>query len=182
MSSDVDLIYHSTILIVEDEEYLVELLEEILGEEFEKVLVAKNGDEAIDWIAKENIHVALIDIRLPGQKTGLDVLRNIQTLNKATAGVILTGNAERECLKQALLYGAYDFLEKPSPIETIITRVKRACGYNKQERHKVELFQLLLCEVCQIGLEDYYKLETSRQFELVQKIKNLIALKLVGRE
>jgi two-component system response regulator PilR (NtrC family) len=64
----------STILVVDDELSMRELLEYMLTKEGYQVTCAKSGREAIDLLGKNHFDLMLCDIRL-GDITGLDVLR-----------------------------------------------------------------------------------------------------------
>ena len=72
----------------------------------------ETAQEALEIIAKEDIKLVLLDIKLP-QTSGIEVLRKIKELRKDTEVIMMTGFPEEDTAKEALKLGAYDYIMKP---------------------------------------------------------------------
>ena len=112
-----------SILIVDDEFGPREALRMILKSMYE-VHTASNGDEALDYIRREGVDLVTLDLKMPGL-SGFDVLREIKKLNKNIDVVVITGLGTLPNAKEAIHYGAGDFLSKPFNVADIITVVSK---------------------------------------------------------
>lgn len=70
-----------TVLIVDDEKNLRLLYEQELRDEGYRVIVAENGEQALDKIYKEQIDLAILDIKMEGMN-GIETLKQIMEVNK----------------------------------------------------------------------------------------------------
>ena len=105
-----------TILIVEDETFLRELYEELLNEAGYGVVVAQNGQQAIQEVEKNNFDLTLLDIMLP-EKDGLTMLEDLQKSNKLERlgkVVMLTNLGQDAIIKKGFDLGAVGYLIKSS--------------------------------------------------------------------
>lgn len=66
----------STILVVDDEVNLCKLYEKELGDAGYKVVVARDGKEAVDLVGQSGIDLVVLDVRMPGQD-GIETLRQL---------------------------------------------------------------------------------------------------------
>lgn len=121
------------ILVVEDEQPFREFLEKKLTKEGYQVMAVGTGKEALSEIRHREYDVAILDISLP-DKSGLEILKEIQDLQLGTECIMLTGYASVESAIEAMKIGAYDYLEKPAKIKEIKLVVNRA--YEKCRMHR----------------------------------------------
>ena len=101
------------ILIVDDEEGVRESLKLILEEKYDLTL-ASDGNECLKSLkANPQIELVLMDIKMP-RMNGLEVLRQIKSLNPQMNVVIVTGYRSVETAQEAIKMGAGDYIIKPS--------------------------------------------------------------------
>lgn len=106
-------ITQSTILIVDDEEYNLDVLEQLLTMKGYQVLCTSSGPEALQVIEKEEIDLILLDAMMPGMD-GYDVLKAIKSVSERYLPVIMvTALDGKEDKIRALEEGSDDFLNKP---------------------------------------------------------------------
>src|SRR4030042_2097082 len=87
---EVIMIYNlPTILIVDDDEAICELVSEGLTEDGYTCDIASTADEALTKLQNHHFEIALLDIKLPG-KSGMELLRTFQTLSQNTEIVMMT--------------------------------------------------------------------------------------------
>ena len=107
------------VLIVEDELPIAESLQEILEIlNHEVVGIAASYDEAIGLLEKGDIEIALLDIQLKGDKTGLDVAETINEKYKLPY-IFTTAFADEKTIKTASELGPYGYLVKPYGLKDI---------------------------------------------------------------
>src|SRR3989441_8345027 len=80
----------ATILIVDDERVLCDLLKAVLGSHGHEVFTAYKGREALDLFSQHRPQFTLLDLRMP-EMNGIEVLRQIRTIDASAAVMILTG-------------------------------------------------------------------------------------------
>jgi two-component system alkaline phosphatase synthesis response regulator PhoP len=114
-----------TILAVDDEEHILELLAYNLERDGYHVIKAETGEDALDLLEKEKIDIVLLDWMLPGID-GIEVLRRIRA-NKAirTLPVIfLTAKGDEISKVVGLEVGSDDYLVKPFGVHELLARIK----------------------------------------------------------
>jgi two-component system response regulator PilR (NtrC family) len=115
----------SSILLVEDEKSMRDLLALMLGKEGYRVDTAEAGLEAQDRIRKQRPYDVLItDISMPGM-TGLELLRFARQESPDTAVILMTAYGSKETAIQALNEGATYFVEKPFDLDEMKVVVRR---------------------------------------------------------
>lgn len=103
-----------TILLVDDEEYILRVLQRVLGEEkrFE-MITATNGQEALEKIRHQAIDLVISDQRMPGM-TGIELLTQIKQMYPDSVRIILSGFTDIDVLIGAINEGEVcRFLSKP---------------------------------------------------------------------
>ncbi|OGO15364.1 MAG: hypothetical protein A2Z14_08100 [Chloroflexi bacterium RBG_16_48_8] len=114
------------------------------------VMEVNDGEQAMEALEKENYDVLVVDLYMPG-KTGLDVIRDVQRVNKDLEAIILTGSATLESAIEALRAGVYDYLTKPLESLTVFEMtLSRALERRYLIRENKRLFQ----EIQRMALTD----------------------------
>jgi len=114
----------ASILVVEDEEGIQELILEALQAEYE-VTQAKTAADAHKVLARETPMLIILDYRLP-DRTGLEVLREIRARHPELPVIMMTGyGSELVCLT-AFRLGVADYFAKPMNLAALIAAVRRA--------------------------------------------------------
>jgi len=114
----------ASILVVDDEVGIRELLSEILGDEGHLVLMAENAARARDLRAREQIDLVLLDIWMP-DTDGVTLLKEWASNGQLTMPVIMmSGHATIDTAVEATRYGALEFLEKPIAMARLLSAVR----------------------------------------------------------
>ena len=116
-----------TILVVDDEEVIRQILSRMLEEMGYTVFVAANGQEALDLYSrmKDEIDLVLLDMIMPGMP-GKTVFDRIRAINPQAKVLLSSGFAETEEAVQAQREGALGFLEKPYMMDELSKAVWKA--------------------------------------------------------
>ena len=134
------------LLLVDDDTGLLRQLRWAFSDH--KVFPAGTRQEAIDFVRKARIRVAIVDLGLPpdpdGASEGLATLTDILAIAPATKVIIATGNETREHALRAIALGAYDFYQKPIDIDVlqlIVSRAERLFELEDENRRLAEASQ-----------------------------------------
>ena len=115
------------ILVVEDEPNQVELIEFNLNSEGYEVVVARDGEEALNLAEEENPDLILLDWMLP-KVSGIEVCRQLRRskMTREIPIVMLTARSEESDKIRGLDIGADDYITKPYSIKELLARVRAA--------------------------------------------------------
>ncbi len=115
------------LLIVEDDEFLVDLLLEGFSDQKIEIEVAYDGEKALEKVKEVKPDLILLDILLP-KIDGFEVLKRLKE-DKSTANipvVILSNLGQKEEIQRGYKLGAVDFLVKASfSLEEVVKKVKK---------------------------------------------------------
>ncbi len=132
---------NQTILIVDDEENICELLRLYVEKEGYRAIIATNGQEAMDKFRVEKPDMVLLDIMLP-IKDGWQVCREIRAIDD-TPIIMLTAKGETFDKVLGLELGADDYMVKPFEPKELLARMKavlrRTMGRVEEEAEDREI-------------------------------------------
>lgn len=113
-----------TILIVDDDPMILDLLKYVIELERFKTLLAASAEEALDILSKNSVDAIISDIILPGQ-SGLDLLYHIKSAPNPIPVILITGKSDRVTSAQALKAGADGYIKKPFKNTDIVQTLRR---------------------------------------------------------
>ncbi|MBN1517423.1 response regulator [Candidatus Sumerlaeota bacterium] len=130
-----------TVVVIEDETDIREVIEHNLNREGYKVLSSSDGEKGLRLVQKKSPDIVLLDLMLPGLD-GLDVCRKIKS-EPATCAIpviMVTAKGEESDIVLGLGLGADDYVTKPFSPKELIARVKAVLrrGPLKEEQSKQE--------------------------------------------
>jgi two-component system, OmpR family, phosphate regulon response regulator PhoB len=120
-----DMMKKISILIIEDEQAIRDMLVFSLSTQDFHTLVAENASQAMKLLADKVPNLIILDWMLPG-KSGMDLLKWIRhhEVYKNIPIIMLTAKAEEENKIKALITGADDYVTKPFSPNELIARIK----------------------------------------------------------
>ena len=121
-----------TILIVEDDMSIHNLIKELLLKEQYKVVDAYSGTEALMLIEKEEINLILLDLMLPGIN-GEEIIRKINNIPI----IVISAKISVEDKVTNLLNGADDYITKPFNNDELLARIKVKLRSNKSVNDEI---------------------------------------------
>ncbi len=130
------------ILIVDDEENILKSLRLILEEEGHGVETARDGRRGWEAFQSGAPDLVFLDIWLP-EMDGLEVLRKIKEADPGAMVIMISGHGTVGTAVQAVKMGAFDFIEKPLSLDTVLLAVKQAGEFQKLVRMNKELREAL---------------------------------------
>jgi len=166
----------SSILIVDDERDIRELIGDILKDEGFAVRLAGNSDECMAEIGTEAPALMILDIWLKdSQMDGIDILKTVKRDNPDVPVVIISGHGNIEIAVAAIKQGAYDFIEKPFNIDQLMVVVSRAMETSRLRRENTDLRRRDVTASEMLGASTAFKTLKS-QLEKVTKSNGRVML------
>ncbi|HEV3119722.1 MAG TPA: response regulator [Gemmataceae bacterium] len=114
-----------SILITDDDSGCRDALRAIVEPEGFHTLLAESGEEALDIMHVQTVHLALFDMHLP-RMTGLEALQVVRTINAMLPCILVTADANELLIRQALRARAYSVIPKPVSKHVVLYTVVRA--------------------------------------------------------
>jgi two-component system, OmpR family, response regulator BaeR len=111
----------ATILVVEDEDKIAQVLRDYLRQQGYVTHRIARGDEVEDWVRSNPVDLILLDVMLPG-KSGLELCRELRTFSDA-AIIMVTARVEEIDRLLGLELGADDYICKPFSPREVVARV-----------------------------------------------------------
>lgn len=120
-----------SLLITDDDVAFRETLQGVLEPQGFRTLLAGDGEEALEIVRSEVVHVALFDMHMP-KLTGIETLRRVKQLKALLPCILLSANLDELIVEQARLAHAFSVLPKPVTRLQITGIVHQAleCAYN----------------------------------------------------
>ena len=120
----------ASLLIVDDDQTFLEVLSELFSAEH-LCHTAATAEEAIGHLDSHEYDVIVTEISMPGM-SGEDLLGFVKAHRPGTPVLFVSGSTDEERAARLLRKGAFDFLQKPFPLEEISRRVSRAVGQRRR--------------------------------------------------
>jgi two-component system response regulator HydG len=144
-----DLPEPRNILLVDDHKSFRDTLAKILSAEGFRVFPADDGEEALDILRQEFIHLVLTDLKMP-KMDGVELLKVAKTIRPETEVIIITGYGTVDTAVTAMKDGAYDYIPKPFKPREVLKLVRKAL-----EKQSLVLENRILQE----RIKDFQKVE-----------------------
>ena len=131
------------ILVVDDEAAIRLVICDALESHGYQVTTAADPAEALQSCERQEFDLALIDIKMPGNVDGLDLLTDITRRWPQTVVIMMSGYGTLDSAINALRKGALDYITKPASMSQIIESVERGLARRREEsRHQHLIAQI----------------------------------------
>jgi CheY-like chemotaxis protein len=114
------------VMVVDDEPAMCNILKRLISGEGYRVIIARNGDEALDLFARHKPEVVLLDLMMPGI-SGQDVCRKIKASSPKTQVIYLSAKVTPIVPqdKEDISFHADAFLPKPATSQKILSTIEK---------------------------------------------------------
>ena len=127
-------------MLVDDEERYLQTTKKLIEKKGYEVITAQSGKEALDQLKHQNIHVVILDVKMPGMD-GNETLRAIKAAYPLVEVIMLTGHATVDSAIDGLKSGACDYLMKPADIDEILEKAIAAFEKRQRLEEKIRIAQ-----------------------------------------
>jgi len=119
----------ATILVIDDEPGIRDLLDTLLSRKGYDVVLADNGQKGLEVFRRARPDVIVLDLKMPGMN-GVTVLQQIRSLNPTQPVIVLTGAATPESEQQVRTLGVTEYVEKEFSLHLLGDALKRVLFQN----------------------------------------------------
>ncbi|NNG01809.1 MAG: sigma-54-dependent Fis family transcriptional regulator [Desulfobacteraceae bacterium] len=123
----------ASVLIVDDDPAIADILSRIVKKLGHSSTSASDVRMGMDHLASGEFDVVLLDVFLP-DGNGLEMIPGIKESHHAPEIIIITAFGDPDSAELAIKNGAWDYILKPSPTESIMLTIKRALAYRKEKQ------------------------------------------------
>jgi DNA-binding NtrC family response regulator len=127
-----------SILIIDDEKSLVDLLSVVFKKEGYRVSTALSASKAFEVIDQEDIDLVVTDIKMPGSG-GMDVLKHVRETRPGIPVIMITAYGSVQQAVEALKAGALDYVVKPFDVEELKIIVSRGMADRRLREENLRL-------------------------------------------
>ena len=127
-------------MLVDDEERFLSTTQKLLSRKGYDVLTASSGSEALDILRTHNVHVVILDVKMPGMD-GIETLKAIKRNYPLVEVIMLTGHGTVDSAVEGLKSGATDYLTKPTDVQDLIGKAEEAFGKRQVLEDKIRVAQ-----------------------------------------
>jgi len=113
------------VLIVDDEDDFRETLSLRLRNRKFIVDEAQSGEKALELLSNQDFDIIILDVLMPGMG-GLACLQEIKKMKPLVEVILLTGHEDVESGIEGMRMGAFEYLEKPVPLDELIEKMELA--------------------------------------------------------
>lgn len=114
-----------SILITDDDRDSRELLRDIVVPHGYRALLAASGEEALDIVRQDQIHLLLLDMHMP-TLTGLETVQLVRQLNALLPCILVTADADAGLMQRAFSAQVFSVIPKPVSKNVVLYQVERA--------------------------------------------------------
>lgn len=122
--------HDSSILIIDDDTFVLEATAVLLREHGYSVISCENAKDAMAKLRENKVDVVLTDIRMP-EVSGLELLEEVRSINMDIPVILMTAYAELDVAISAMGKGAFDFIVKPYNSELLVHSVEMAVKHKE---------------------------------------------------
>jgi DNA-binding response OmpR family regulator len=116
----------STVMIVEDDESIREMIDITLSQAGYRVTAVGSGESALDLLKRIKVDLVLLDVHMP-HMSGLDVLMAMARMGRPSPPVLMvTANRQADTVAEAVRLGCVGYMAKPFAPADLLGRVARA--------------------------------------------------------
>src|SRR4051812_3714560 len=139
------------ILIIDDEAPIREVLSATIKDEGYTVSAAHDGASGLQAIRNFNPDIVFLDIWMPGDMDGMQVLNQARKEFPTVDFVMISGHGTIETAVKATKLGAWDFIEKPLSVDKINIVISNIVSYQQEKGEKAALLNKLRKSIAMIG-------------------------------
>lgn len=139
------------ILVVDDEKAICEVLSASLQDDGYQVSTASDGLAGLQAMQDFDPDIILLDIWMPGELDGLEVLERGKSKYPAKQFVIMSGHGTIETAVKAVKSGAWDFVEKPLSMDKISIIIQNILSFQSEQSEKMALLNKLRKNIALVG-------------------------------
>ena len=115
----------ASILVVDDEPIMQEILGDFLREEGYSIDIAGSGEEGVELAQKSSYDCAIVDLMMPGID-GIETMQKLRDIDASVPVIMVTAFASVESAVEAMKRGAFEYITKPFKNDEVLVVLQKA--------------------------------------------------------
>jgi DNA-binding NtrC family response regulator len=132
------------VLLVDDEVNFLDVMVKRLKKRDVDVTSLSDGNKVTEFIEKNNYDVVVLDVRMPGCKNGIEILKDIKKAKPLVEVIMLTGHALLDVARDGIANGAFDYMVKPADIDELFYIINDAYKKKTIQESKIKNIEHIL--------------------------------------
>lgn len=161
-----------TIHVIDDDPAVRHSLALLLETEGFRVRTHESARDFLGFVEHHENGCVVTDARMP-EMSGIELMETMKAKNMSLPVVVITAYADVSLAVQAMKQGAFDFLEKPFDNEALLSCVRLALAYEREEQFRAAETQTIQARLSTL---------TAREGEVLTKLLHGLPNKVIGRE
>lgn len=146
----------ASILVVDDEPIMQEILGDFLREEGYSIDIAGSGEEGVDLAQKSSYDCAIVDLMMPGID-GIETMQKLRDIDASVPVIMVTAFASVESAVEAMKRGAFEYITKPFKNDEVLVVLQKAIRTRQLELEVPQLKEEV--KTLRKALKDKYSFE-----------------------
>ncbi len=134
------------VLFVDDEIDFLEIILKRMKKRGIDAMGAATEEQAMETISKNSIDVVILDVKMPGGRSGIEILTEIKYRWPLIEVIMLTGHAMLEAARDGMEKGAFDYIVKPADIDDLFYKINDACKKKSLQELKIKHIDKIMKE------------------------------------
>jgi len=132
------------VLLVDDEVNFLDVMVKRLKKRDVDATGLSDGNKVIEFIEKDDYDVVVLDVRMPGCKNGIEILKDIKKFRPLVEVIMLTGHALLDVARDGIASGAFDYMVKPADIDELFYIINDAYKKKTIQESKIKNIEHIL--------------------------------------
>jgi len=175
-----DVINDVSIMFVDDEEDLLEIMRNQFAAYIADISTASTPDKAMEIARSKRIDLVILDINMPTMD-GVTLLTELKKINPEIGSIFLTGYAQKETAQAALRLGAFDLIDKPFDRAAFRNIILRACQKIGYDRLLNEILELFVLGYTKIDIQKYATLSHDEKEKTLKAALGVARMKIANK-
>lgn len=146
----------ASILVVDDEPIMQEILGDFLREEGYSIDIAGSGEEGVELAQKSSYDCAIVDLMMPGID-GIETMQKLREIDTSLPVIVVTAFASVESAVEAMKRGAFEYITKPFKNDEVLVVLQKAIRTRQLELEVPQLKEEV--KTLRKALKDKYSFE-----------------------
>jgi two-component system response regulator PilR (NtrC family) len=129
---------NGSVLVIDDEEIMREILQTLLEREGYAVRLAESGQEGLDLARAVPFDAVVVDVMMPGMD-GLQVLGELRRIDEDLPVLMITAYASMDTAIRAMKLGAFDYITKPFKNDEVLVVLRNAIERRRLQQENAQL-------------------------------------------
>jgi DNA-binding NtrC family response regulator len=134
------------VLFVDDETDFLDIIIKRMKKRNVDADGVSDGDKALERIEKDPCDVVVLDVKMPGFKSGIEILKEIKCRWPLIEVIMLTGHAMLDAARAGMENGAFDYMVKPADIDELYYKIKDAHQKKSLQESKIKKIENIIKE------------------------------------